>query len=838
MSRWWTAAGLVVVAIAALMLVPAFASVGTPTMELVPVGGSPAAHLSADAATSADSALVAKALSTSKADHIPLSDVFLPNVHGVPQVSNGVVQPLYTSAPAPMGVGYWGVQKSHGVDVGTISYYRSVEASVTLNSVDPLYLASSSPDIFTMQLNTVLTHTTVLGNTTGQYWIQNVPVYEAASQTLSIEDNIWNFSSNGAGMQVGTLHSYSGNLVPGVFYYAVGPTWHMPTPFTVTLYNNATISNDRPTVYFNYTITSATGTVISGSYDKVEFNSAAHPTHRAAPAAFQVNGKQYNAFGLLNDAEIMLGGPGGGSTTSLFGLNATMGLWTLANGSSTYAPVPAASSFGTDTGETSEGIAEWTNGGASPIAYLGVGPSLLQPLWGLVGAASGHITASFALSPSNAFAFANQGHAFTVNTAEWAPTPAHGAATYWLSPHTYTFEFLLADHNAQTVTVSGSGSVTVHLSANASVGIDTPLWAWDAGQLAAISSGGTGTIHDPFTLDNNGPGLVSPLFGEFNDYYYPVFPGVFLANTNVYVTASALPDFNVVYSLPAEAAASARFGTPYTNNLDLQFYNDTHIALAHTQVTGWTFSQDSYISSLLFWNTTDSLIVGNDFQVQSIGAMLSGGTGNWLWGNEFTPATTTAANPGEVLYSGGQLGLEEFNTGDTIANNAFTTAAPAYTPPFNLYTGAPQTPVDTWNLTHQPSTVVHHVNGWNLSGSVLGLPYVAGNYWSNYGTPADPYGVLPYDDGGLILVGGDFAPVLPYPLHRIVVTESGLTAGTAWTITIDGYAQTSTTTSMTFWEPSGTYAYVVTPVSGYTATPASGAVTLGVNPQMVTITFT
>jgi thermopsin len=354
-------------------------------------------------------------------------------------------------------------------------------------------------------------------------------------------------------MQVGTLHSYSGNLVPGVFYYAVGPTWHMPTPFTVTLYNNATISNDRPTVYFNYTITSATGTVISGSYDKVEFNSAAHPTHRAAPATFQVNGKQYNAFGLLNDAEIMLGGPGGGSTTSLFGLNATMGLWTLANGSSTYAPVPAASSFGTDTGETSEGIAEWTNGGASPIAYLGVGPSLLQPLWGLVGAASGHITASFALSPSNAFAFANQGHAFTVNTAQWAPTPAHGAATYWLSPHTYTFEFLLADHNAQTVTVSGSGSVTVHLSANASVGIDTPLWAWDAGQLAAISSGGTGTIHDPFTLDNNGPGLVSPLFGEFNDYYYPVFPGVFLANTNVYVTASALPVRDPVHEQPRPA---------------------------------------------------------------------------------------------------------------------------------------------------------------------------------------------------------------------------------------------------------------------------------------------
>jgi thermopsin len=835
MTRWWQAAGLLVVAIAALMVFPGGALAGAPIV----VAGPSNAHVSSAAtALAAESALVTKALATTRADHIPTTDLFLPNVHGTPSLANGVVQPLYTSAPAPMGVGYWGVQESHGVNVGTISYSSSVKAAVTLNSVDPLYLASSSPDIFTMQLNTVLTHTTVLGNTTGQYWIQNVPVYTASTHTLSIEDNIWNFSSPGAGMFASTLHSYRGNVVTGVFYYAVGPSWNMPTPFTVALYNNATISNDRPTVWFNYSITTSTGRVITGSYDKVEFNSAVRPVHPAAPATFQMNGRQYNPLGLLNDAEIMLGGPGGGSTTSLFGIDATMGLWTRANGSSSFAPVPAASSFGTDTGETSEGIAEWTNGGAAPVAHLGVGPSLLQPLWGLTGAASGHITASFSLTPSNAFAFANQGHAFNVNTAEWAPTPAGGPATYELSPHTYTFEFLLADHDEQTLTVSGSVHATVTLASNTSMGIYTPLWSWDHAQLAAISSGGSGTLHHPYVLDNNGAGVVSPLFGEFNDYYYPVFPGVFLADTNAYVTASALPDFSVSYSLPAEAASSARFGTPYTNNLGLQFYNDTHVTLVGTQVTGWTFYQDSYISSLLFWNTSDSLLLGNDFQVQSIGAMLSGGTGNWLWGNDFTPATTTAASPGMILYGSSQVALEEFNTGDTIANNAFTTPIPAYTPTFNLYTGAFQVPVDRWNLTHQPATTVHTVDGWSLSGSVLGLSYVAGNYWSNYGGPADPYGVLPYNDGGLIAVGGDSAPVLPYTLHRITVSETGLPTGTDWTVTIGTYAQTANGTAMTFWEPSGLYAWQVTPVPGFTAHPGKGAVDLKNFPQTVSITFT
>jgi len=840
MSRWWKGAGLLVVAIAAVMVIPAFSvGFGGSGGFLTSVGGSGHSAGPAHASQSASARLVSAALSEGAARHIPKIDMFLPNVNSQPTVSNGIVQPLYGAAPAPMGLGYFGVHESHGVNVGTVTYYPSIEGAATLNSVNPLYLASSSPDIFTMQLNTVLTHVEVLGNTSGVYWIQNVPVYYAASQTLTIEDNIWNFSGAGAGMQVGTLHSYDGNLVAPTFYYAVGPAWHMPTPFTIRLYNNASVVNFRPTMYFNYSITAANGTVISGSYDQVEFNSVANPHHNAPHPVFQINGKQTNVFGLLNDAEIMLGGPGGGSTTSLFGINATMGLWTLANGSSTYQPVPAGSSFGTDTGETSEGIAEWSPGMSNPIAVLGPGPSILQPLWGLVGAHSGFIRTTFDLTPTNAFVFANQGGTWNVNTAAWAPVPTTGIATYDLSPHTYSFDFLLADHTPMSTAVSSTTTMTVHLALNASMGVYTPLWAWDNQQLRSISSAGNGLVNHPFVLDSNSAGLLSPLFGEFNDYGYPVFPGLFLSGTTAYVTASGLSDFPVAYTLPPELGASQFFGTPLTNNLGMQFYNDTHISLVgNGQITGWTIVYVTFNPAVLFWNTSDSLVASNAFQVQSIGLMMSGGTNNVVWGNTFSSATTTAANPGAVLDSSSQNGLQMFESGDLVYNNAFLTPVTAVTPPYNLYTGAPQLWLDRWNVTPQNVNHVRMVNGWSLSGSLVGGAYEAGNYWANYGTSSNPWGVVPYTDSGGIFLGGDYKPLLLAPLHRIVFTESGLLGGTSWSVTINGFTQSSTMTTMTFWEPNGLYAFSVTHVPGYTVTPKTGAVSVHGMLASVTLTYT
>ncbi|HTT25512.1 MAG TPA: thermopsin family protease, partial [Thermoplasmata archaeon] len=581
--------------------------------------------------------------------------------------------------------------------------------------------------------------------------------------------------------------------------------------------------NHRPTIWFNYTILPASGPAISGSFDRVEFNSSAvaNLTTNAPHPTFQINGQSRNAFGLLNDAEIMIGGPGGGSTTTLNGINATMGLWTKSNSTHVYSPVPAGEDFGTDTGETSEGIAEWTNGGANPLAELGSGPSILQPLWGLQGAARGFIRETFDVTPSNAFVFASSGAHFVNDTAAWAPLPPSGHDVILLPPGTYTFQFLLTDHQSKTLTLSHTSTRKIGLAYSAAVGVTTPLWAMDDAQLAAISSpGGAGTVANPYVLDNNG-GNVNPLFGEYNDYYFPVFPGIFLADTTSFVTVTGTTDFPITYSITPEQQFAAFFGTPYTNNLALQFYNTSNVSLVGNPViTGWSFSQTFYQTSVLFWDASHSLIAGNDFQVQSLGLILYGGSSNVVWGNTFTAATTTAANPATITSAGAQFSLWVMDDGAWIFNNAFETPYTAYTPAFDLYSGAFTLWTDRWNATPQPATIVHTINGFPLSGSILGLPTVSGNFWSDYGSAGNPYGVLPYDEYGAITIGGDDHPILPYAIYPVHFVATHLTAGTLnWSVTINGYTQVTSGLALTFWEPNGTFAYTVGYPSGSTLLP-------------------
>ncbi|MGD0250764.1 MAG: thermopsin family protease, partial [Thermoplasmata archaeon] len=532
------------VAVAALMVVPV-ASVAAPTSSLYggPTTAAGATHSAVPAIAAASSARAStgtlatenRILSALKSDHVPMSHVFLPNFNSQVSVKNNVISPLYTESPAPMGLGDFGVQDVGGANVGTITYTSSIEGAATLNAVDPLYVTSSAPDEFTIQLNTVLNHVDILNNTNYDFWIQNVPVYAAGSHTLSFENNIWNFSSPATFMGYNAIYSGRGSIVGGgEVYITEGPTYfNIPTPFTVSVYNNASVVNDRPTVFFNYSVTDALGS-FSGSYDQVEFNSSATPPTTAAPMpTFQIDGQSANPTNfLLNDAEIMLGGPGGGSTTTLFNIAGSMGLWLLPNGTATMQTVPAAYDFGTDTGETSEGIAEASTTGPNSVATLSSGPSLLYPLWGILGAHPGAESITLHLTPSNAFVFANPGNFINDSVAAWAPTPVSGPAVYVLSPQQYTFEFLLADHAPVTMVVGSASSVhlSVSLAMDTSLGVYTPLWAMANSQLKAISMTGTGSTSNPYVLDNQ-PGVINPLFGELNDYAFQVFPGINLIDT-------------------------------------------------------------------------------------------------------------------------------------------------------------------------------------------------------------------------------------------------------------------------------------------------------------------
>jgi thermopsin len=504
--------------------------------------------------------------------------------------------------------------------------------------------------------------------------------------------------------------------------------------------------------------------------------------------------------------------------------------------------VPAAYDFGTDTGETSEGIAEASTSGPNAVATLSPGPSLLYPLWGIVGAHPGAETVTLHLSPSNAFVFANQGSSIDDSIAAWAPTPVAGPAVYVLSPQQYTFTFLLADHAPVTLTVSGATSVhmTVSLGLDTSLGVYTPLWARSNSQLRAISMSGTGSISNPYVLDNQ-PGTINPLFGELNDYAFQVFPGINLIDTTAYVSIVNMPLFAITYlaSQNYEARLSVN-GAPLSNDLNIELYDASHVSIVGNTLTGWFYSAGSFgdPATVYLWNSTHDLIAGNLFWVQSSGITASGGGSNTIWGNVFYPAGNSGVDPYSVDNYPYMVGLNLWESNDLIYNNAFLTPITATLEPFNFYNGVFEPYHDSWNVHVQPASDVRVVNGWPLSGSILGLSWQGGNYWDNYGTPMDPYGVLPYNNGGYIWSGGDNHPLITVTLEKIRFVETGLAKGVAWSVTFNGYTQTTTSNVMAFYEPVGTYSFSVGSVAGYTASPSGGTVTVPSGGTFQVIMFT
>ena len=82
-----------------------------------------------------------------------------------------------------------------------------------------------------------------------------------------------------------------------------------------------------------------------------------------------------------------------------------------------------------------------------------------------------------------------------------------------------------------------------------------------------------------------------------------------------------------------------------------------------------------------------------------------------------------------------------------------------------------------------------------------------------------------------------FTPLSP-GYYSIIFTETGLTAGATWSVTLGGNTISSTGASIAFAEVNGTYSYTIGAVAGYTANPASGSVKVTGSASSQSITFT
>ena len=736
---------------------------------------------------------------------------FPPNFNARTKEVNGVVTPLYSTSPAPMGVGSWGITNNSGAITGYVLNASSFEGTAVLNNLTTVDMTNDGPDQYTMQLNTILRNVTLFGNSSFVFWNQNVVLYTAHNHTLTFEDNIWNFTSASFIMNNNTFYSYDGNLIAPYYYYAVGPSLSVSYPFTVHLFLNSTMINNRDAVFFNYSVISSNGTY-TGSYDKVIFNSTyGMPSTFITPTAYyQINGFQVTPNGFLPyDAELMIGGPGGGSTTNVFSINGTMTLSYLPSGSTTsqYISVPSAYDFGTDTGETASGIAEWWSGNT---VHLGAGPSLLYPMWN-VSSNSGYQTLSGTVTPSNSFIFMSNG-TFSDPYAAWAPVNNDGSFNYQLAPGIYSGRVLMSDYVPQNFSFTSSASVSISLVKNTAKGIYTPLVAMNNQQLQYISSSGNGTQGNPYVIENNQYFAIDPLFWEWNDYLFPVFSGIMLVDTSAYVLISHAAPFLIYYPSFTYPVLDY-YGLPTYNFLPTELYGTSHVSIMNSQYTGWFPSafQSTYgypvIGNVIAWNASSTLIANNDFLDMGASVTVYGGSGNLIWGNYFEQSEPIVP-AGLLAFGPDPIGLTIYSSNNTIFNNNFNVLITTLSPAYNIYNGATTLYNNTWNVTSEPSSTATAFNGQSLSGSVVNNGYVSGNvYW-------DEIPGQPYNDYGFVASGYDYSPVVPN-VYNVTVTLNNLKPGMTANVYLVQDSQyqylfensgTSTVTVPTF---NGTYFIVV-----------------------------
>ncbi len=710
-------------------------------------------------------------------NHLPHPTVYPhylpPNFHAKTKDVNGIITPSYVNSPAPMGVGSYGIMNTSGTMTGYMLNASSFEGTAVLNNLTTLDLTNDGPDQYTMQLNTILRNVTLFGNTSFVFWNQNVILYTAHNHTLSFEDNIWNFSSPAFLITNNSFYSYDGHIIAPVYYYAVGPSLSVTYPFTVHLFLNSTMIDNRDAVFFNYSVITSNASY-SGSYDRVIFNSTygMPSTYKTPEAYYQINGFNLTPTGFIPyDAELMIGGPGGGSQTNVLSINGTMTLSYIPAGSTAtqYISVPSAYDFGSDTGETSTGIAEWWSGNT---VHLGTGPSLLYPMWN-ISMSSGYQTLSGTVTPSNAFIFISNG-TFNDSHAGWAPVSNSGSFNYRLPPGNYSGRVLMSNYDPMNFTFSSSTTLTVNLVKNVARGIYTPLFAMNNQQLQYISSGGSGTSSSPYMLYNLQYYSLDPLFWEFNDYLFPVFSGIMLANTNAYVLISNEAPFLLYY--PSFTYGVLQFfSLPTFNFLPTELYNASHVSIVNSTFTGWFFSnfQSTYgypvIGNILTWNSSSILIAHDDFLSMGASVTIYGGTGNMVWGNYFEESAPVAP-PTALAFGPDPIGLSIYSSNNTIYNNFFNVLITTLSPAYNIYNGATQLYNNTWNITSEPSSTVSTFNGQSLSGSVVGNGFVSGNvYW-------DEMPGVPYNDSGFVASGYDYSPVVPSTFN-VTVNLTNLASG-------------------------------------------------------------
>jgi hypothetical protein len=267
---------------------------------------------------------------------------------------------------------------------------------------------------------------------------------------------------------------------------------------------------------------------------------------------------------------------------------------------------------------------------------------------------------------------------------------------------------------------------------------------------------------------------------------------------------------------------------PYTGSVLVSGAGVTETTVVFHQVTYSVSFSESGLPSALSWQVT---FAGTPKSLTTNGAtdtLTWTGVANGTHAYSVTDISgwhqSTLAYSGNVVVSGSSVSEPTLGYSQVTYTITFTESA--------LPSGL------TWKVT-----VGHGTQSLTTDGGNDSLSFVGGNATYSYSI-TDISGwhqlTLPYT-GSIVVNGSSVSePTLVYQQISYTVTfaESGLPVGTNWSVTLNGTPENSTTTSIAFVEPNGTYSYQLGLVPGWHSATSSGTVHVTGSGPTVAITFT
>ncbi|HXQ93261.1 MAG TPA: thermopsin family protease [Nitrososphaerales archaeon] len=268
------------------------------------------------------------------------------------------------TSPCPMGVSDYGVNKASTYSYKATTFQSWANFTKLSIGASPIGCITTQVDCMSIQQNLVDYNVFEQGSpalVSGVYWAQDVVfVGQSGTQyTINQIDNIWNLSAPYASSpSVGIIYpNLLGNCAQyggqPQYYYCLGNQQITTTlPFEIRMTTTTGVLSSGPysgSSYVQFGIwVYHSGKLVSGDvYDEVAFNG-----HASSSPYFYVSGTGTNPYGILNDAETVLCGPGGGSSVTINSIRASFSESYIASGSITMTRIPHAWSAGTDTAET------------------------------------------------------------------------------------------------------------------------------------------------------------------------------------------------------------------------------------------------------------------------------------------------------------------------------------------------------------------------------------------------------------------------------------------------------------------------------------------------------